>query len=104
MDRWYERGFNQSGHLSKIASRSLGFPVFRHIYRFWSGEHQSRISKNERLARYFSFWIPASVTVPDEIILVDDVISTGSTLRACARCLISKGCKKISIVALARSS
>jgi predicted amidophosphoribosyltransferase len=54
--------------------------------------------------RNFSFGIIPFFKVPEEVILVDDVISTWSTLRACAQLLVKRGCKKVYIIALARSA
>jgi competence protein ComFC len=103
-DRWYERGFNQSKHLSSIVYNEFWTPVFHGLYRLWSGQHQAWISKDERMDRNFSFGIIPFFKVPEEVILVDDVISTWSTLRACAQLLVKRGCKKVYIIALARSA
>ncbi len=104
IDRRYARGFNQSERLAKIVGKTHRSPVFRWVFRFWSGDHQSNLSKTERLSRNFEFWMPPFVGMPERVILVDDVISTGATLRAYSEFLIRKGCKNISILALARSS
>lgn len=104
VDRWYERWFNQSGYLSNIVRNKFWIPQFRGLYRLWSGQHQAWISKNKRVDRSFTFGVFPFFRVPEQIILVDDVISTWSTLQACVRCLIERGCKKVCIIALARSA
>jgi competence protein ComFC len=40
--------------------------------------------------------------LPDEIILFDDVITTGSTLKECAKLLRKNGVKEIYSISLAR--
>ncbi|MDD2745154.1 MAG: phosphoribosyltransferase family protein [Candidatus Gracilibacteria bacterium] len=104
IDRWMERGFNQSVVLAKVAKKTFGVGYFPWCFRFWSGKHQSTLTKDERQKRMLNFWIPPWIRVPQHIVLIDDVISTGSTLHSCAEYLIKRGCKRITVIALARSS
>lgn len=104
IDRWYERRFNQSDRMSNIVSEALGLKKYRYLYRFWSGEHQARLSRENRMKRKTTFWIPPRMRVPKRVVLVDDVISTGTTVNAAAKYLKSRGCQYVTVLALARSN
>jgi predicted phosphoribosyltransferase len=42
--------------------------------------------------------------VPDHVVLVDDVVTTGSTLAAAAAVLRAAGCRRVDAVAVARAA
>ena len=54
------------------------------------------------MERQINFWIPQIIKIPENVILVDDVISTGTTLNSCAKFLKENGVKKVYVIALAR--
>ena len=98
------RGYNQSLILGKKISRRCGIPINR-----WSlvrirdtppqlGLPLAKRRKNVRGA--------FSVSRPDQIkgknvLLIDDVFTTGSTVSECSRVLIKAGASKVDVVTLA---
>jgi predicted amidophosphoribosyltransferase len=42
------------------------------------------------------------VTVPESVILVDDIWTSGATFSAAARALLAAGCRRVGAVAVAR--
>ena len=98
------RGFNQSELISKGISEATGLPVdVFSLTRNIVSETQTKRSRYER-------WINVEgifhVSAPEELrgkhlLLVDDVITTGSTIESCANELLKVEGVKVSVVALA---
>ncbi|NJM05307.1 hypothetical protein HC891_02325 [Candidatus Gracilibacteria bacterium] len=66
--------------------------------------HQAKLARHERSANVAgAFAWQHKQPPPENSILIDDVLTTGSTLAACADALHSAGCTSVSAVALARS-
>ncbi|GAB1359079.1 hypothetical protein MASR1M31_08580 [Porphyromonadaceae bacterium] len=86
------RGYNQSSKLSEGISSILHIPVYNHtLLRMVSNPTQTTLHKQARWANVETIF---SVTTPDEIkgkqiLLIDDVFTTGSTLESCARTLLA---------------
>jgi ComF family protein len=98
------RGFNQSELISKGISEITGIPVdLVSLSRTTFSETQTRRSRIERWTNVEGIFC---VSVPQgiqgkHILLVDDVITTGSTIESCANELLSIEGVKVSAVALA---
>jgi ComF family protein len=95
--RLVERGYNQSEEIGKGLSKATGVPlVARALVRGEKTATQTRKSKTERwenVKDVFEMRRPLS----GNILLVDDVITTGSTLEACIRTLHSQAEKPLSL-------
>jgi ComF family protein len=98
------RGFNQSELISKGISDVTGLPVdISSLSRTTVSETQTRRSRYDRWVNVEGIFC---VSVPDglrgkHILLVDDVITTGSTIESCANELLKIDGVKVSVVALA---
>jgi ComF family protein len=98
------RGFNQSELISNGISDVTGLPVDTvSLSRVAVSETQTRRSRYERWVNVEGIF---SVSFPDSlkgkhVLLVDDVITTGSTVESCANELLKIEGIKISVVALA---
>ncbi|MGM0805787.1 MAG: ComF family protein [Bacillota bacterium] len=99
-ERHYERGFNQA----ELLTRGIKKPVEYLLKRKTHEEKQSKKTREERLSQKENpFEVVDSLKVKDQkIILVDDVYTTGSTLRYAAKVLIKAGAKEVSSITLAR--
>ncbi len=64
---------------------------------------QSELSKKERLKNVKGAFEAKSEEIPEKLILVDDVFTTGATMRECANKLKRSGAKKVWGFTLARS-
>jgi ComF family protein len=97
------RGYNQAALLAHELARSSGLVTFpRLLRRTREMERQVGKSREERVENAlgaFALRQPG----PPNVVLVDDVITTGSTVRACAQALTAGGIRLVAVVALARA-
>ncbi len=100
--RLRERGFNQSLRIARGIFPHI--PVARDLLiKVLDTRPQTGLSREERLKNVrdaFAVVRPVSV---NSVLLLDDVYTTGSTVRSCARALKKAGVKKINILTVARS-
>lgn len=105
-DKMFQRGYNQAEKISQGISDVLGIPTNEHyLKRGINSESQTKKSIFARWENVESVFFVDFYEHRDQyqhIALVDDVITTGSTIEACAR-LIQKDFPqlKISIISLA---
>ena len=101
--RQRERGFNQAALLAQSVASSLGLPYLETLIRQRSTGAQARRHAQERLgALDDAFLALPGMVLPDRILLVDDVMTTGTTLSACRRALQDAGVSQIYFAAVAR--
>lgn len=99
-----ERGYNQSDYIAKGLKRKLNRPINTNsIKRKKFTESQTSMNLAEREENiYGAFKVVNSKSVRDKnILLVDDVITTGATISECGRVLIEAGVKKIYAASIA---
>jgi ComF family protein len=87
---WLGRGYNQSLLLAEVISSILGSPV-KDIIKRQSGDYsQAGLSRSSRLKlSKGNFSLKPNADVADRVVLlIDDVMTTGSTLRRCAEQLL----------------
>jgi ComF family protein len=98
------RGYNQSLYIAEGISQILDVPFSEaELIRSAATESQT---KKSRYNRYENMQDVFKVVKPEQlsgkhILLIDDVITTGATLEACANELLKNGVAKVSIAALA---
>lgn len=101
------RGFNQSEFLARALAKELEVP-FRHaLKRTRATPPQVGLHAKERQKNVLGAFAlaPGFAVEPDaHILLVDDVFTTGATLRECAAVLKSAGAANVCAVTLARQS
>jgi competence protein ComFC len=97
-----ERGYNQSaliaeqlGHILNIRSNNYL------IKRIKNTVSQTKLNKEERLKNVESAFVAVKDLSNQKILLIDDVITTGSTINACAHVLINNRAALVNAAALA---
>ncbi|WP_231784221.1 ComF family protein [Lentibacillus sp. JNUCC-1] len=93
--RLKERAFNQAEMLARLLPVEPVLAVER-----LSGEKQSKKSRRERILSKNPFIVTEPINKP--VILVDDIYTTGTTLRHIARQLKTNGCPSVYGLTLAR--
>lgn len=90
--RRFWRGFNQSEILARIVSQHCDIPIQRSLKRIRPTGFQSHRARKERLHALRGAF-RAVGSVPERIILIDDIATTGATLDECAKTLKEAGAK-----------
>lgn len=100
-ERLYERGFNQSVLLAQAVSEEVHDILLRPFHM----EKQSKKTREERL-KMSKHWfaLKKGCKVQDkEIILIDDIYTTGTTVRSAAAVLYHHGASRVMSITLARA-
>jgi competence protein ComFC len=106
--RLQHRHFNQAEEISKALAMHTGLPVLGALKRTRSTEHQTALTRAQRMenlrgafviTRSGSSWISR---FPSGAILVDDVLTTGSTVDECAKILRRAGFQSVVVVTVMR--
>ncbi len=100
--RW--RGFNQSQIIAEELSKQFGWPIVNAIKRIKNTKTQKDLSKTERIANIAqSFTVTEPLMIGGKnIILIDDVITTGATLLEAAKPIKRTGANTVWCLTLAR--
>jgi ComF family protein len=103
--RLWQRDYNQSEAIARALSRASGSPVMALLRRRKNSPSQTQLSPNERRRNVegaFALHRRAGrVDRGRRLVLVDDVLTTGATVRECAAVLVRNGFQTVDVVALA---
>ena len=93
-----DRGYNQSDYIVKGLCKSLNIPYStKLIKRTRHTESQTRLGMDQRalnVANAFRVRNPKEI-IGKNVLLVDDVITTGATIQECAKALINGGAQSV---------
>jgi ComF family protein len=97
-----QRGYEQTVILAREIGKRTGQPVFTGLRKGRDTPQQVGLSRAERSLNLLdAFELAPGVTVPEQIILIDDVATTGATLTECAIALRNGGATSVSAVVIA---
>ncbi|WP_221644913.1 ComF family protein [Listeria booriae] len=97
-ERRTERGFNQTEGLLKLAN----IPFTTQLKREHT-EKQSKKTRRERINQEQYFFVEERETVVSkEVLLIDDIYTTGATLHLAAEALMKSGAKSVSSITIFR--
>lgn len=100
--RLAERGYDQARALAVALAHETGTPVVRLLRRTIATGPQARRAGADRLDAMRGAFVP-SRDVPDRVLLVDDVLTTGATAAACAQALREAGAHEVHVAVAARA-
>jgi competence protein ComFC len=100
IERHYERAFNQAD----IIAGGFNRDVYNLLKRNTHEEKQSKKNRHERMKKKDNPFIVIDKDQINEraVLLIDDVYTTGSTLRYAAKALLEAGAKNVSSITLGR--
>ena len=97
-----ERGYNQSALIAENLAKKSGSQFNPDIIvRIKNTPSQTKLNRGQRIKNMQNAFICHEDLKGQRILLIDDVITTGSTLNACAQVLKAAGAKRVDIGALA---
>jgi ComF family protein len=102
--RLREREFNQTALIGRSLGKNLRVPLIPDSLRKERETlPQTDVTGRERVKNVKGAFRVVDTIKGLDLLLVDDVITTGSTVRECAKVLVKAGAKSVTVVALARS-
>lgn len=102
--RLAERGYNQSELLSRVMSQQCRIPSRTdYIRRIRETDQQARLRGEERMNNVRNAFAASEAVGGLAILLIDDVVTTGSTIGECARALKAQGARAVFGLAVGRS-
>ncbi len=108
-ERERRRGYDQAALIAAVAARDLGLPLAFALERARATIAQFELGRDERATNVAgAFRLRTSNPAAGQaiagrwVLLVDDVVTTGATLAACATALVRAGALAVSAVAVAR--
>jgi ComF family protein len=110
VERERQRGYDQAALIARVAARHLGLPVALALERGRATVAQFELGRDERAANVAGAFrlrgrdasAPWAAVGGRWVLLVDDVVTTGATLAACADALERAGARAVSAIAVAR--
>jgi ComF family protein len=100
--RWF-RGFNQAVEIAKPVAKHLGVSLIKNVHRQKATRFQSGLSAKERAKNLQSAFVVRGALRFQHVLIIDDVMTTGTTVRHLARVLKRAGVKQVSALAVARA-
>jgi ComF family protein len=102
--RLRERGYNQALLLAKVLGRRLGRPVPpRLLRRIRATPPQQGLTAEARRRNLKGAFALTAELQGERVLLVDDVLTTGATVRECSRVLLGGGVGEVQVAVLARA-
>ncbi len=97
------RGFNQASEIARPVAKLLNVPLVQGVHRRTATPFQSGLAAKDRVRNLRGAFEARLKISHAHVLIVDDVITTGATMRALAKVLLSSGVAKVSSLAIARA-
>ncbi|MBR4040543.1 MAG: ComF family protein [Clostridia bacterium] len=99
-----KRGFNQSSVLARHIGNTLGMQVTEALVRVDVRRPQTGLTGREREKNLVGCMAASEAVSGKRVLLVDDVCTTGATLREAARALLAAGAAGVGVFTAARAA
>ncbi|MFU8821452.1 MAG: ComF family protein [Gammaproteobacteria bacterium] len=101
--RLAERGFNQATELARQVSRRIGVPMLDDVCRRTAATPpQAGLAAQERQRNLRGAFVASPGVAGRQLAIVDDVLTTGSTVEALTLELLRAGAARVEVWAVAR--
>lgn len=90
-----QRGYNQSQLLARAVAKELGIPALAALEQVRETEVQHSLSPAERMDNVREAYRAAPEVAGKDLLLVDDIVTTGATLLSCAQILYRAGARSV---------
>ncbi len=97
------RGFNQAAELCRPLAKQYALPIIAGVARSRATPFQSGLTAFERSRNLRDAFVVRKPPASRHILVIDDVVTTGTTTRQLAKVLIKSGVRKVSVLAVARA-
>lgn len=101
--RFRQRGLNQAEALGIVISRLSGIPILNALMRTRATPTQTQLSQEERATNVKAAFTTCFPVDGLSILLIDDVLTTGSTATACAEALKAAGAVYVMLITAAQT-
>ncbi|MCU0429690.1 MAG: ComF family protein [Cytophagaceae bacterium] len=100
--RLRQRGYNQSDMIAQGIGEVTGIPVVPMLVKEEAKGTQTKLGRWQRwINSTHAFRCESQLPVGTRILLIDDVVTTGSTVEACCQPLFASGAEQVGLVAAA---
>lgn len=89
------RGYDQSELLARSVARTLGLPCLRLIEKVRETDTQHELPREQRITNIKNAYRADASAAGRSVILIDDIVTTGSTICECAEALYRAGAKEV---------
>ena len=101
--RLRQRGFDQALELAKMIAKHKALPLRSDLLiRTRNTAAQSYLDASQRRKNCRNAFVVVDKVLPNHIALIDDVMTTGATVRECAKVLLKAGVKRVDVWVIAR--
>lgn len=102
--RLRQRGYNQALEVARPISRELSVPLDTTLLqRSRKTQQQQGLSATERRSNLRNAFVLTSKAAARKILLIDDVMTTGETVRECCRTLVAGGVEDVQVAIIGRA-
>lgn len=103
-NRLKSRGFNQAAEIARHVSKHLDVPwCSNRLVRLYDTAPQAGLHRNERWANLRGAFACPKPLPDARVLLIDDVLTTGASLSACAEALRYAGARRVDVAVIART-
>lgn len=89
------RGYNQAQILSEIISAECGIKILNALRRIKNTRTQTKLDHKKRKENVLNAFVVKEEVKDKNVLLIDDVMTTGATIKECARVLKEAGAQNV---------
>jgi ComF family protein len=98
------RGYNQAELLGRAVAKRIDIPCRMLLVKSKDGPTQSLLPRDRRAANVRHAFTASRDAKDQSLLLIDDICTTGETLRACANELLRAGAARVCAITVAKAS